>query len=198
MAHELPILPYSRDALEPYLSAETIDYHYGKHHRHCVNTLNELIRGTQYENQTLEEIIGSADTNPIYNNAAEIWNHNLYWECLSPKGGGKPSGILYETISKNFDSFDRFIDRFTQAAVDFFGVGWIWLVHDGESVVSIVSTKDADNPLAHGRIPLLACDVWEHAFYIDYRDEKRNYMEAFWNIVNWPLVEQRLTKCLSD
>jgi Fe-Mn family superoxide dismutase len=193
MTHELPILPYSRDALEPHLSAETIDYHYGKHHQSCVNTLNELVRGTEYEGQSLYKIIGSANTGPIYNNAAEVWNHNLYWECLSPQGGGEPTKFLAKTISRNFGSFDIFKERFTQAAIDLFGVGWIWLVHDGEGVVSIVSTNDAANPLSHGRLPLLACDVWEHAFYIDYPEEKCRYMKAFWSIVNWPLVEQRLT-----
>ena len=191
MRHELPPLPYAKEALEPHISAETLEYHHGKHHQKYVSKLNDLIEGTEHADRTLEEIIGAAGSGPLFNNAAQVWNHTFYWNSLSPQGGGEPGGPLGELISANFGSYADFTKAFTQAVSELFGSGWVWLVKDGESAVSILSTKDADNPLAHGRIALLACDVWEHAFYIDYRNDKAGYMDGFWKVVNWPFAQER-------
>ncbi len=193
MAYELPPLPYAREALEPHLSAETIDYHYGKHHQKYVTKLNQLTEGGEHADKTLEQIIADAGSGPVFNNAAQVWNHNFYWNCLSPEGGGAPEGPLAAAIEAGFGSLEGFQDEFTQAVVDLFGVGWVWLVKDGEGMVSVIATKDAVNPLTHGRVALLTCDVWEHAFYIDYRNDKAAYMDAFWKLVNWRFVEERYT-----
>ncbi len=187
MEHKLPPLPYAGNALAPHISAETIEYHYGKHHQAYVTNLNNLIPGTEYENSSLEEIIKKA-SGGIYNNAAQVWNHTFYWNCLSPKGGGEPTGKLSEAINKAFGSFADFKEQFTKAAVTQFGSGWAWLVKNTDGSLAIEATGNAGNPLQQGKTPLLTCDVWEHAYYIDYRNARPKYLEAFWNLVNWDLV----------
>ena len=191
MEHKLPELPYARDALAPHISAETIDYHYGKHHQAYVDNLNKLIPGTEYENSSLEDIIKKA-SGGIFNNAAQIWNHTLYWNCLSPQGGGEPTGKLAEAINKAFGSFAAFKEQFTKAAVTQFGSGWAWLVKNADGSLDIVATGNAGNPLQEGKTPLLTCDVWEHAYYIDYRNARPKYVENFWNLVNWDFVAGNL------
>ncbi|HWP00483.1 MAG TPA: Fe-Mn family superoxide dismutase [Methylococcus sp.] len=185
MIHELPPLPYTKDALEPHLSAETLDFHYGKHQQAYVTNLNNLIPGTEYEHLALEEIIRKAPTGAIFNNAAQVWNHTFYWNSLSPKGGGQPSGRLAEAITRTFGSLAKFKEEFTRCAVGTFGSGWAWLVKNPDGTLGIVSTSNAGCPLTAGRTPLLTCDVWEHAYYIDYRNARPKYVEAFWNLVNW-------------
>ena len=191
MEHQLPPLPYARDALAPTISAETIDYHYGKHHQAYVTNLNNLIPGTEYENSSLEEIIKKA-SGGIYNNAAQVWNHTLYWNCLSPNGGGEPSGELAEAINKAFGTLADFKEQFTKAAVTQFGSGWAWLVKNADGSLAIEATGNAGNPMQQGKTPLLTCDVWEHAYYIDYRNARPKYVEAFWNLVNWDYVAKNL------
>ena len=191
MEHQLPPLPYARDALAPTISAETIDYHYGKHHQAYVTNLNNLIPGTEYENSSLEEIIKKA-SGGIYNNAAQVWNHTLYWNCLSPNGGGEPSGELAEAINKAFGTLADFKEQFTKAAVTQFGSGWAWLVKNADVSLAIEATGNAGNPMQQGKTPLLTCDVWEHAYYIDYRNARPKYVEAFWNLVNWDYVAKNL------
>jgi Fe-Mn family superoxide dismutase len=191
MEHKLPPLPYAKDALAPTISAETIDYHYGKHHQAYVTNLNNLIPGTEYENSSLEEIIKKA-SGGIYNNAAQVWNHTLYWNCLSPKGGGEPSGKLAEAIKKAFGSFGDFKEQFTKAAVGHFGSGWAWLVKGPDGSLAVEATGNAGNPMQQGKTPLLTCDVWEHAYYIDYRNARPKYVEAFWNLVNWDHAAKNL------
>jgi len=192
MKHELPELPYAIDALEPHLSAETLEYHWGKHHRKYVDTLNELIEGTEFADKPLDEIVGSAADGPTLNNAAQAWNHDFYWKCLAPDGGGAPTGLLAEAIDSSFESFDAFREEFTEAAKSRFGSGWAWLINTGDGVVSIETTSNAGNPLMSGRIALLTCDLWEHAYYIDYRNDRGSYLEAFWKLVNWDFVTSRL------
>ena len=186
MAHELPALPYAKDALEPVISAETLEYHYGKHHQTYVNNLNNMIPGTEYENASLEDIIRKAEGG-LFNNAAQVWNHTFYWNCLSPDGGCKPGGALGEAIDKAFGSFDKFKEEFQKAGAGNFGSGWTWLVKDGDGV-AIVNTDDAENPLRDGKTPILTVDVWEHAYYIDYRNARPKYLEAIWKIINWDYV----------
>jgi Fe-Mn family superoxide dismutase len=185
MVHELPPLPYTKDALVPHLSAETLDFHYGKHHQTYVTNLNNLIPGTEYENLALEEIIRRAPTGAIFNNAAQIWNHTFYWNSLSPKGGGEPTGSLAEAITRTFGSFANFKEEFTRCAVGTFGSGWAWLMKHPDGTLGIVSTSNAGCPLTAGQTPILTCDVWEHAYYIDYRNARPKYVEAFWHLVNW-------------
>ncbi len=185
--HILPELPFEENALEPHISAETIAYHYGKHHATYVNKLNELVAGTRYEAQSLDEVIRTAD-GPIFNNAAQVWNHNFYWQCLSPKGGGAPGGALGSAIKEFFGDFESFQQKFTAAAISNFGSGWTWLVKTPEGVLEIVNTDDAANPMTDGYTPLLTCDVWEHAYYVDYRNARPAYLEAFWQLVNWDFV----------
>ena len=187
MAFELPPLPYADDALAPHISAETIAYHYGKHHRAYVDNLNKLAEGTERETQTLEEIIRTADGG-LFNNAAQVWNHSFYWSCMSPTGGGEPSGFLAEKIKTSFGDFGSFRDQFTSAAATHFGSGWAWLVAEPSGNLAIVTTGNADNPLRHGGTPLLTCDVWEHAYYIDYRNARPEYLKHFWELVNWDFV----------
>lgn len=186
MAFHLPELPYAKDALAPHMSAETLEYHHGKHHRAYVNKLNELIKGGGYERMTLEEIILKSD-GEIFNNAAQTWNHTFFWNCLSPAGGGEPQGPLAEAIRKTFSSFDRFKNRFSETAANIFGSGWVWLVQDGDSL-EIVATGNAENPMTRGKEPLLTCDVWEHAYYIDYRNARSKFIESFWHLANWDFV----------
>jgi Fe-Mn family superoxide dismutase len=185
MTHELPALPYAKNALEPHISAETLEFHYGKHHQTYVTNLNNLIPGTEYENLSLEEIVRKAPAGGIFNNAAQIWNHTFYWNSLSPNGGGEPSGALAEAIVKSFGSFEKFKEEFTKCAVTTFGSGWAWLVKNADGSLALVSTGNAGCPLTSGQTPLLTCDVWEHAYYIDYRNARPKYVEAFWNLVNW-------------
>jgi len=191
MEHQLPELPYARDALAPYISAETIEYHYGKHHKTYVDNINRLISGTEFEKMALEDIIRKA-SGGIFNNAAQIWNHTFYWNCLSPKGGGEPSGELADTITRNFGSPAGFREQFTRAAVTLFGSGWAWLVRNADGSLSIEATGNAGTPLKEGKKALLTCDVWEHAYYIDYRNARAKYVEAFWNLVNWDFAANNL------
>jgi Fe-Mn family superoxide dismutase len=186
MEHKLPELPYAMDALEPHISRETLEYHYGKHHKTYVDNLNKLIPGTEFENLSLEEIIKKS-SGGIFNNAAQIWNHSFYWNCLSPKGG-EPDGELAGAINKAFGSLDEFKQKFSQTAVTTFGSGWGWLVKNAAGDLEIVSTSNAGCPLTEGKTPLLTCDVWEHAYYIDYRNARPKYVETFWKIVNWDFV----------
>ena len=182
---KLPELPWPRDALKPHLSKETLDFHYGKHHAAYVTNLNKLLPGTPCENMTLEEIIQKAPAGPLFNNAAQVWNHTFYWNCLSPKGGGEPEGKLAEAIQNDFGSLAKFKEKFSDAAVKQFGSGWAWLVRTKDGKLAVESTGNAGNPLKEGKTPLLTCDVWEHAYYIDYRNARPKYVEAFWKIVNW-------------
>jgi Fe-Mn family superoxide dismutase len=188
MEHKLPELSYAKDALAPGISAETIEYHYGKHHKAYVDNLNKLILGTEFERMSLEEIIKKA-SGSVFNNAAQDWNHSFYWNCLSPKAGGEPPMLLANAINKNFGSFAQFKEKFTNTAVTTFGSGWAWLVKNSDGTLSIESSSNAGNPLKDGKKALLTCDVWEHAYYIDYRNARAKYVEAFWNLVNWKFVE---------
>ena len=187
MAHELPALPYAQDALEPHISAETLEYHYGKHHQTYVTNLNNLIKGTEFADASLEEIIMKA-SGGLFNNAAQVWNHTFYWNCLSPNGGGEPSGDLMAAINSTFGSFDEFKQKFATSCATNFGSGWTWLVKNSDGNIEIVNTSNAANPMTDGKTPLLTCDVWEHAYYIDYRNARPKYVEAFWNLVNWDFV----------
>lgn len=191
--HKLPDLPYAKNALEPHISAETIDFHFGKHHATYVTNLNKLIAGTDFESASLEDIIGKA-SGGVFNNAAQVWNHTFYWNCLSPNGGGNPKGPLAEAIDKTFGGIDAFKEKFSASAAGNFGSGWTWLVKNGQGMLEIVNTGNAGNPMTNGQSPLLTCDVWEHAYYIDYRNARPKYVEAFWNLVNWDFVAQNLAK----
>ena len=185
--HELPELPYPRNALEPHLSQETLDFHYGKHHATYVKKLNNLIKDTEWADKSLEELIHDAEGG-IYNNASQVWNHTFYWHCMNPDGGGKPKNEVGKAITEKFGSFDAFQKQFTEEATGLFGSGWVWLVLQPDGGLEIVPTANGDNPLRDGMTPLLTCDVWEHAFYIDYRNEKPAYMKAFWKITDWAFV----------
>lgn len=192
MKHKLPELPYPLDALEPHLSAETLEYHWGKHHRKYVDTLNSLIEGTEFEEADLATIVASAGAGDIFNNAAQAWNHDFYWKCLSPQGGGAPAGELAQAIDSSFGSFDAFREKFTAASQSVFGSGWTWLIDSGSGVVSIETMQNAQTPLMHGEVALMTCDMWEHAYYIDYRNDKGGYLDGFWKLVNWDFVAGRL------
>ncbi len=192
MAFTLPNLPYAKDALEPHISAETLEYHYGKHHQTYVDKLNGLVEGTNNADKSLEDIIRSSDGG-LFNNAAQVWNHSFYWNCLSPTGGGLPGGKLAELIDRDFGSFDEFKSRFTDKAINTFGSGWAWLVQTTEGKLEITSTSNAETPLTGSATPLMTCDVWEHAYYIDYRNARPKYLEAFWKLVNWDYVGSRLS-----
>lgn len=187
MAIELPALPFERNALEPHISAETIDYHYGKHHKAYVDKLNELTPGTEFEDMSLEDIIKKSD-GTIFNNAAQVWNHTFYWYCLQPGGGKEPTGKLADAINAAFGDFAKFKEQFTDTAIKTFGSGWAWLVQRKDGSVALVSTSNAATPLTGNDVPLLTCDVWEHAYYIDYRNARPKYLEHFWNLVNWEFV----------
>ncbi len=193
MTFELPSLPYARDALTPHISEETLDFHYGKHHQAYVTNLNKLVAGTEFEDKSLEEIITSANGG-IFNNAAQVWNHSFYWSCLSPQGGGKPTGELLSTIEATFGSFAEFKEQFTQTAATQFGSGWAWLSKNTSGELVICATANAGNPLTEGNKPLLTCDVWEHAYYIDTRNNRPQYIEHFWALVNWDFVAEQLAK----
>ena len=190
MPFELPPLPYADNALEPHISAETISFHYGKHHKTYVDKLNGLVAGTELEKQSLEAVIRSS-SGGIFNNAAQTWNHTFYWNCLSPNGGGAATGAVADAITAAFGSFDKFKEEFTQSAINNFGSGWTWLVKKADGSVAIVNTSNAATPLTDTSVtPLLTVDVWEHAYYIDYRNARPSYMEAFWALVNWDFVNQ--------
>jgi Fe-Mn family superoxide dismutase len=190
MAFTLAELPYPMDALEPYISKRTLEYHYGKHHQAYVNNLNKLVAGTTFENAGLEEIVMKADGG-IFNNAAQVWNHSFYWNCMSPDGGGEPGGPLAENINEFFGSFEKFKEQFTKSAVSLFGSGWAWLVKDAYGNLDIIQTSNADCPLRKGLTPLLTCDVWEHAYYLDKQNARPAYIADFWKLVNWEAVADR-------
>ncbi|HRQ66602.1 MAG TPA: Fe-Mn family superoxide dismutase [Xanthomonadaceae bacterium] len=191
MPIQLPALPYARDALAPHISAETIDFHYGKHHQTYVDNLNRMIAGTEFEDADLESIIRKA-SGGLFNNAAQVWNHTFYWNCLKPNGGGAPTGKLGDAIDKAFGSFDKFKEQFTQTAITTFGSGWAWLVQRPDGGLALASTSNAATPLTGDDRALLTCDVWEHAYYIDYRNARPKYVEAFWNLVNWDFVADQM------
>ena len=193
MAFELPALPYEKNALEPHISAETLEYHYGKHHNAYVVNLNNLVPGTAFEGKSLEEIIKTS-SGGIYNNAAQIWNHTFYWNCLAPNAGGEPTGALAEAITKTFGSFAAFKEKFSASAVGNFGSAWTWLVKNADGSIEIVNMGAAGCPLTEGKTPLLTCDVWEHAYYIDYRNARPKYVEGFWDVVNWKFVAEQFAK----
>ncbi len=190
MAFQLPLLPYKEDALVPFISAETIEYHYGKHHQAYVNNLNGLVPGTEFENSDLETMIRKAEGG-IFNNAAQVWNHTFYFESFSKNGLKVPSGYLEDAIKQSFGSFDTFREQFTKAATTLFGSGWAWLVKNNEGMLQIVQESNAGNPLRKGLKPLLTCDVWEHAYYIDYRNRRPDYIKSFWEIIDWEKIAQR-------
>jgi len=192
MAHELPPLPYDKNALEPTISAETLEYHYGKHHQTYVTNLNNLITGSDFETASLEEII-TKSSGGIFNNAAQVWNHTFYWNCLSPNGGGEPGGALGEAIKSSFGSFEEFKKRFSTSAATNFGSGWTWLVQNQDGSLEIYNTSNAQTPMTAGKKALLTVDVWEHAYYIDYRNARPKYLEAIWGIVNWDFVASNFT-----
>jgi Fe-Mn family superoxide dismutase len=190
MAFELPPLPYAKDALEPHISSETLEFHYGKHHNTYVTKLNGLVAGTDDESKSLEEIVKSS-SGGIFNNAAQIWNHTFYWNSLSPNGGGEPTGALAEAINAAFGSFEAFKTEFSNSAANNFGSGWTWLVKKADGSVAIVNTSNAGTPLTdEGVTPLITVDVWEHAYYIDFRNARPKYLEAFWALVNWDFASQ--------
>lgn len=191
MAFELPALPYAQDALAPHISAETLEYHYGKHHKTYVDKLNGLIPGTEYEGKSLEEIIKTS-SGGVFNNAAQVWNHTFYWNCLSPNGGGAATSAVAEAINKAFGSFDKFKEEFTNSAINNFGSAWTWLVKKADGSVAIVNTSNAQTPLTDSSVKaILTVDVWEHAYYIDYRNSRPNYLNAFWSLVNWEFVNAK-------
>ena len=187
MTYELPALPYAQNALEPVISEETIGYHYGKHHQTYVTNLNNLVPGTEFEGKPLEEIIMNASAG-IFNNAAQVWNHTFYWNCLSPNGGGEPSGALAEAINGAFGSFDEFKKQFSTSAATNFGSGWTWLVKNSDGGIEIFNTSNAGSPMTDGKTALLTVDVWEHAYYIDYRNARPQYLQEIWKLINWDFV----------
>lgn len=193
MTIQLPPLPYEMDALAPHISRETLEYHYGKHHKAYVDNLNNLIPNTEFANKSLEEIIMKS-SGGIFNNAAQIWNHTFYWHCLSPNGGGKPTGALASAIDTAFGSFEQFKELFTKTAVTTFGSGWGWLVKNANGALELVSTSNAQTPMTSNQKALLTCDVWEHAYYIDYRNARPKYVEHFWELVNWDFVSANFEK----
>ena len=191
MEHKLPPLPYPMDALAPHISKETFEYHYGKHHQAYVTNLNNLIKGTEFENTSLEEIIKKA-SGGVFNNAAQVWNHTFFWSSMKPGGGGRSAGALAAAIDKKWGSFDAFKEAFSKSAVGNFGSGWTWLVKKPDGGVDIVNTSNAATPITGADKPLLTIDVWEHAYYIDYRNARAKYVESFWNLVNWDFVAAQM------
>ena len=191
MEHTLPPLPYAKDALQPHISAETLEYHHGKHHQTYVTNLNNLIKGTEYENMPLEEIIKKS-SGGLFNNSAQVWNHTFFWNCMTPNGAGAPSGKVADAINAKWGSFDKFKEEFNKSALGNFGSGWTWLVQKTDGSVDIVNTSNAGTPLTTSDKPLLTADVWEHAYYIDYRNARAKFLEAFWNVANWEFVNQNM------
>ncbi len=193
MLFELPKLNYGLGDLAPHMSQETLEFHYGKHHQTYVTNLNNLIKGSKFENMSLEEIILSSDGG-IFNNAAQIWNHSFFWKCLAPQAGGLPTGEIKIAIEKTFGDFGKFKEEFNKKALANFGSGWTWLVKDSNGEIGIQNTSNADMPLCHKTIPLLVVDVWEHAYYVDYRNSRANFLTGFWNLVNWDFVNENFKK----
>ncbi|KAL6057865.1 oxidoreductase, acting on superoxide radicals as acceptor [Balamuthia mandrillaris] len=193
MSFTLPELPYSKDALAPHISEETLEFHYGKHHAGYVAKLNGLVKDTPNADKSLEELIRGSQGG-LFNNAAQIWNHTFYWNSMSPEGGGEPTGAIAEAIVKNFGDFNSFKKEFSDVAGGHFGSGWAWLVQDDEGKLKVIGTHDAGNPITDNLRPILTCDVWEHAYYIDYRNARPNYINAWWNLVNWKFAESNLSQ----
>ena len=191
MEHTLPPLPYAKDALQPHISAETLEYHHGKHHQTYVTNLNNLIKGTEYENMPLEEIIKKS-SGGLFNNSAQVWNHTFFWNCMTPNGSGAPTGKVLDAINAKWGSFDKFKEEFNKAALGNFGSGWTWLVQKPDGSVDIVNTSNAGTPLTTADKALLTADVWEHAYYIDYRNARAKFLEAFWNVANWDFANQNM------
>jgi superoxide dismutase, Fe-Mn family len=191
MIHELPRLPYALNALEPYITQKTLEFHYGKHHQAYVTNLNKLIAGTEFENASLDDIVRKA-AGGIFNNGAQVWNHTFYWNCMIPGGGGEPTGKLADAIVKNFESFAAFKEKFSTAAATLFGSGWAWLAMRPDHSLAITQESNAGNPMREGLLPLLTCDVWEHAYYLDKQNLRPNYIADFWNLVDWNAVASRL------
>ena len=191
MAFSLPELPYSKDALTPHISAETLEFHYGKHHQAYVNKLNTLTEGKPEASKSLEDLITSTQGG-LFNQAAQVWNHTFYWHSMKPGGGGEPTGAIQEAINKSFGSFGDFKEKFSTAAAGQFGSGWAWLVKESNGGLSIVTTANAGNPLTEGKKPIITCDVWEHAYYVDYRNARPKYIEAWWNLINWDHANKNL------
>lgn len=190
MAYTLPPLPYPMNGLEPHISQETLEFHYGKHHQGYVTNMNNMVNGTELENAPLEEIVKKS-SGGLFNNSAQVWNHNFYWQCLAPNAGGTPGGKLIDAINAKWGSFDKFKEEFSKSCVSNFGSGWTWLVKKGDGSVDIANTSNAGTPLTSADKPLLTCDVWEHAYYIDYRNARAKHVEMFWNLVNWKFVESQ-------
>lgn len=190
MAYELPSLPYAMDALEPYISKETLEYHYGKHHAAYVNNLNKLVEGTPFATSGLDEIVMKAEGG-VFNNGAQVWNHTFYWNCMSPEGNREPTGALLNAIKRDFGSFDEFKDKFSVAAATLFGSGWAWLVKTPEGRLDIVQESNAGNPMRNGLVPIMTCDVWEHAYYIDKRNRRPAYIDDFWKLIDWETIGKR-------
>jgi Fe-Mn family superoxide dismutase len=190
MAIELPKLPFSPEALAPFISAETIEFHYGKHHQAYVNNLNGLIPGTEFEDSDLESIIKKAE-GPVFNNAAQVWNHTFYFESFSKEGRRNPAGNVAMAINRSFGSFESFRELFTKSASSLFGSGWAWLVEGNDGLLQILQESNAGNPLKKGFKPLMTCDVWEHAYYIDYRNRRPDYIRSFWEILDWDVIGMR-------
>lgn len=190
MKYEQPQLPYKRDALAPAISAETVDFHYGKHEKAYIDNLNRLIAGTEFEDMDLEEIIVNAK-GPLFNNASQAWNHIFYFFTFSPEGSREPSGDLRKAIDRDFGSFDKFKEAFVDAGVGIFGSGWVWLCRDQDGKLLITQGSNAQNPLTDGLTPLLTFDVWEHAYYLDYQNRRADALKALWSIVDWDIVESR-------
>ena len=193
MTFELPKLQYNLDALAPHISQETLEFHHGKHHLAYVNNLNALLPGSGFENSSLEEIIRKAE-GALFNNGAQIWNHTFYFESFSPGGRRKPDGKLSQAIDKSFGSFDAFLEQFSKAATTLFGSGWAWLAEDADGTLKILQESNAGNPLRKGLNPLMTCDVWEHAYYIDYRNRRPDYVKAFWELIDWNIISERFLK----
>ncbi|HEX6417846.1 MAG TPA: superoxide dismutase [Acidimicrobiales bacterium] len=192
MAFELPPLPYAKDALAPHMSEQTLSFHHGKHHQTYVNNLNGLVEGTEHEGKSLEEVILAAEPGGLFNNAAQVWNHTFFWSCMTPGGGGEPTGDLKTAIEQSFGSVDQFLQSFTDKAKTLFGSGWTWLAR-GDDGLEIMQTKDADLPLKHDRTALITIDVWEHAFYLDFQNAKPAYVDTWIeNLVNWEFAAQNL------
>jgi len=189
--HLLPRLPYALNALEPHISKSTLEFHYGKHHAGYVRKLNELVRDSVFAHATLEQLVRLAPPGPLFNNAAQAWNHEFYWNSLGPHMGDRPSGTLAKAIARAFGSFDSFRAEFTQRASALFGSGWMWLVRNPDGSLALEETANADTPIRSGRLPLLVCDVWEHAYYLDYRNERARHLDAYWQVVNWDTVARR-------
>lgn len=189
MSFELPSLPFAANALEPFISKETIEFHYGKHHQAYLVNLNKLLPGSPYDQASLDDIVRHAE-GPVFNNGAQVWNHSFYWNCLSPNGGGRPKGELFSAIERDFESFEVFREQFSTAGATLFGSGWVWLSTDNSGKLFITKESNAGNPMRGGLKPVLTLDVWEHAYYIDKRNQRPAYIEDYWKLVNWSFAEK--------